>query len=299
MAKTPDPTAVGMCQEALRMAGFNESQVSTKLSRAKTIWLPSILKDIWSRAERTGNTRLKSLQITKVAVSVENQRVYGLPSDIDEELTVCILSGDHTGTAAGGSTNTVQLAAAEDAAAADVEGNYILMLSGNSALQYREAIDYDEGTQIATMHATWDSGSEAQAGDTYLVVNQQLWLSEINSKELDELNPPTVVSRPTRFSKYNDQIYFNNPFPAGPFGIMLRYFANVQFIDTTEGATTDITRIYRNWQTSIELGLEYLARKDAQDSTWKEIYNVYEEAVGNLIRKEIPYGGEMAQLIVG
>jgi len=297
MARLPDPTATSLVTEALKMAGFRTPTVE-QTTRARTEWMPAILNDIWLRCAYTGNTRLKTLHTTAVAVSVDNQRMYDLPSDFDEELTITLLDGETTGTAQSGTLNTVVLAAAEDITEADAIGRYLLMTSGTSKGQYREIISYDTATVTATVHRNFDTGKTPVSGDTYLVVHARYPLDEVGIEEIDELTEPTIPGRPTKFAKHNDRFYYDRPCDKATYGMLLRYYANIHFVDLAEGEGKLITKIYRNWQGVLRLGLQMKAEQSIKASEYRETKQLYDEAVENLIRKEIPYGGEMAQLIV-
>src|SRR3972149_263482 len=109
MASFASPTADSIVIEGMKKGGIRAPQPSD-IKRAKEEWLQEIFNDIWMTSERTGNTRLKTLQTTAVAIGVDNQRQYDLPADFDEELVITILDANDTGTAQSGTINTVTLA---------------------------------------------------------------------------------------------------------------------------------------------------------------------------------------------
>jgi len=297
MAVQTPPTADALCTESMKMAGIDRPSPE-QVKRAKEIWLQQILSSIWMESERTGNTRLKTLHTTAIAISVDNQRVYDLPSNFDEELEITILESTHTGSAQSGTNASVVLASDEDISQGDAEGRYILMTGGASKGQYREIISYDTATVTATPHRNFDNAKTPASGDTYGIVDQRTELKEFNIVELGELSSATTPGRPTRFAKHKRQFYFDKPFDAATYGLLLRYYANIHKIDLTEGEGTLMTQILTDWQDILYTGVQWKAQQSIHDSSWKETYALFKDMLNNLIEKEIPYGGEMMQFTV-
>ena len=273
------------------MAGIRTPSVSDT-KRAREEWMQEILNDIWNKSSSSGNTRLKTLQATAMAISVDNQRHYTLPPDFNEELRVSILDGDHTGTAQGGTINTVTLQSDEDISQADAEGRYILMTGGTSKGQYAQIISYNTTTKAAIVHKNWDTTKTPANGDTYSIIHKFYDVDEVGVDEMDELITPTNPGLPTRFMKFNDVFIFDVPFDKSTYGIQLRYYANIHNVDLAEGDGTLITKIYTNWQSVLKEGIQWKAEKSMHDDAYKSTKAEYEESLLSLILKELPYGGE-------
>ena len=292
------PTANSICTEALKKAGFGKKISSTDLLRAKNEWLQEVFSDIWTRSERSGNTRLKTLQTTAMAISVDNQRQYDLPVDFNEELNISILDGDDTGTAQAGTISGVTLESGEDISQADAEGRYYLGTGGTSKGQYRAILTYNTTTFVAAVDRNWDTTKTPVKDDKYLIVNRHYDTDEIGMDELDETLEPTIPGRPTEFSKFGDQFYFDRPFDKATYGLRLRYYANIHNVDLAEGSGNLITKIYTNWHNILKTGIQMKAEGSIKASEHRDTKREYEQLLVHLVAKEIPFGGEMKQFIM-
>lgn len=295
MATATAPTAVSIVTEGMKAAGMRTLSASD-ISRARDEWLQEIFNDIWMSFESSGNTRLKTLQTTAIAIGVDNQRQYDLPVDFDEELVVNILDGDDTGTSQGGTSSTVTLESGEDISQSDAEGRYILMTGGTSKGQYRQCVSYNTTSLAATIDRNWDDGKTPAGGDTYLVVKQHHLIEEIGISELDEILEPTVPGLPTTFAKFGDQFFFERPLDKATYGLRLRYYANIHKLDLAESSSALITKIYTNWQQVLKTGIKMKAESNMKAAEFSQTQALYFRLVSNLINKEIPYGGELTQL---
>lgn len=292
MAVPTAPTATSLVTDALIMAGI-PIPTPSQISHAKDSILERVKNEIWSKVLINGDTRLKTLQKSAISIGIINQRRYSVPTEFSEELTVSILDGDTTGIAQGGASLSITLAATETMSKVDAEGNYILMVSGTSKGQYREILSYDSTTKIAVPAIDWDSGKTPVSGDNYLIINKSYDMKEQHQSDLDSVTNPTVVGRPSYFSKFGDEIYFNKPLDK-VYGIRMRFYANLSLVDLTEGSTTLITKIYRNWQAVLEQGIYARKLKELDDNSYRQALQDFERMVENLLLKELPYGGEFA-----
>jgi hypothetical protein len=289
MSAPTDPTALTLVNEALKLAGYATPTTAQK-ERARDYWLQRVLNDIWTRAVAGGNTRLKTLQTTATYIATVGRRRIAAPVDFSEELTINILDGTHTDTAQSGGTKQIVLASDEDVTDDDAVGAYILITAGTGIREYKEIVAYDEDTVTATIAFDW--GTEPDSTSTYLIVDKHYPVDEQHQNDLDQITNPTVSGRPDQFSKYGDEIYFNKPFD-GTYGVRMRYYANINKVDTDEGSTNLFTKILRNWQEVLTAGVYKYALKHKK--AW-EAYGMakqeYEQAVANLLIKEMPFGGE-------
>lgn len=295
MAAAESPTADSIVQEGLKKGGIRTPSV-TDIKRAKDEWLQELFWDIWMTSERTGNTRLKTLQTTAIAIGIDNQRQYDLPSDFDEELVITILDATDTGTAQSGTINTVTLASAEDVTQATAEGKYILMTSGTSKGQYRQILSYNATTKVASLASNFDSGKTPVSGDKYAIIDRYLELEEFSMDELADYANPTSPGLPAYFAKFNDKFYFDRPLDKATYGMLLNYFSNLMMIDLAEGAGNLITKIYTNWRGILTTGIKMKTEENIHSTEYKQTRADYQEMLLKLVLKEIPYGGELEQL---
>jgi hypothetical protein len=289
MTTPTDPTATSLTTEALKKIGVT-SPSATELSRSAT-WVQELFNDLWMRAFRDGNTRLVSLQNETVQISTKGKNSIDLAEDFDEEISVVILDGNYRGTCQTGSTSTTaKLSSSETVTAATAIGKLLLITGGTGSGQYRRITDYDATTKIATVESAWTSTPDTTS--TYLVVNNPKQIDEDNVKVLDENNLAASIGRPTGFAKFNRKMYFDRPFDLSTYGVFYKYFMNINQVDLTEGASTRITRLYRNWHTVLDAGLQWKALADKDDARQGQFFGIYDKAATSLLIKEIAYGGE-------
>lgn len=285
-----DPTATTIVTQALKDAGY-KSPSFTQITEAKDYWLERIKNYIWNIVLENGDTRLKTLQHTATTIGTIGSRRIALPADFSEEVTLSLLDGSHTGTVQSGGSSQVVLASDEDITEAEAVGYYYISITGTSKAQYREALTYNATTKALTTAIDWDSGSQPVSGDTYMIIDKHYPVTEQHQKDLDGMTNPTISGRPDMFSKFAEEFYFNKPLDKA-YGIRLRYYANLNQVNLTEGSSELITRIYRNWQMVFHQGLLWMIWNNDDDDRDKEAKRIFDQSISNVIAKEIPYGGE-------
>lgn len=289
MATPTDPTIATLCTEGWKKTGVTPS--AAELSRAQTEFLQEIFNDIALRSVMTGNTRLKSLQTKVTYASVKGSRTLDLAEDFDEEISVYILDGTLRGTAQAGASTTITLASSETTlTAARGLGKYIYTTGGTGSNQLRQITDYNATTKVATIDTAWTVTPGATT--TYLIVETVQECEEDN--ELNEFDYYLTVTagRPSYYAKYGRQLILDKPFDLSTYGVLVRYYQNLNQVDLVEGSTTLITRLLRNWRAVLTQGIYWktcTSQNDTQEATAKRDY---ESLVAALLIKEIPYGGE-------
>lgn len=286
MALPTDPTATTIVTEAWNSAG-ESAPTAAQLTRATGQWMQEILNHIWMESVRTGNTRLKTLQETLVDVSTTGVKTWALGEAMDEELEVEVLDGSRYSTAQAATSTTLTLAAADTGTSASTLGRWVLITSGTGVGEIKQVTAFDSTTKIATVESAWTATPTASS--TYLVVDREYQLDEIDLSEMG--TQAQTAGRPTAFAKYNRQLFFDRPWDRATYGIRLRYFMNIHQVDLVEGATTRITRIYRNWQDVLKQGILWKALRDQDDQRYQAEYQLFEAKVAALLAREIPYGG--------
>jgi len=297
MAIATAPTALSIVTESLKKAGFR-TPTPDQVKRGTNEWVQEVFNDIWLTSERSGNTKLKTLQTTAIAISVDNQRRYNLPTDFSDELSIVIMDGANKGTAQTGTQSSVTLESGEDITQATAEGKYVLMTGGTSKGQYRQILTYNATTLVATVEKNFDNAKTPVSGDTYLIVDNYRDLDEISMDELDEMSDPTTPGFPSSFAKFGDEFYFDKPFDAATYGLRLRYYANIHKVDLTEGPTTLITKMYTNWQGVLKLGVQMKAEESISNDRYLNTKKLYDQILSGLILKELPFEGEFQQFTV-
>lgn len=289
MATPTDPTIALLCTEGWSKTGVTPS--ATELTRAQTYFFQEILNDIWNRSVLTGNTRLKTLQTYMTSVSVKGSRTIDLAEDFDEEYSVAILDGSLRGTAQTGGASSITLSSSETTlTAARGLGKYIYTTGGTGSNQIRQIVLYNATTKVATVDSAWTTPPDSTT--TYLVVETIQIMDEDNDLGEFDYYMTSAARRPTYYKKYGRQLIFDAPFDISTYGVQTRYYKNINQVDLTEGASTLITRLLRNWRSVLTQGIYWktcIAQNDSQEDKAK---NDYEQMVSALLVKEIPYGGE-------
>jgi hypothetical protein len=288
MSTPTAPTAALLVTEAWKQCGV-ESPTTDQVTRGTTYFLEQILDDIWNTSVQTGNTRLKTLEETLVAISVKGTIAYDLAADFDEELNVTILDGDRRGTAQAGGATSITLASDESITLSDILGKQILVTGGTGSGGYRQVVDYDTTTKVATVDSAW--AVNPAVSSTYLIVSKRFLIPEMGIGEIREYQPLSAA-RPMAFMKMKRQLIFDRPFDISTYGILIDYFVNIHQVDRTEGSTTLFTRMLTNWRTCLLEGLEFKILEYLDDNRQQTKLQMYQAARSALLVKEIPYGGE-------
>jgi len=294
MALPVNPTKTTICTEALDKAG-EDSSAGTLLTRAEDKWLEEIKNDIWTRSSIAGNTRLKTLQTFDIQISVLGQSKYAFPSDFDEEISVEILDGTHTGTAQAGANTSITLESGEDITEDTIKGQYILITGGTGVNGLRQCTAYNTTTLVATVDSAWDTNPDATS--VYLVVDNFKTLDEGNINDLNDATNRTTRAKPGNFYKIHEGVnvrfIFDYPADKSTYGIRVRYYSHLNKVDLAEGSTL-ISTIYLNWHSLLVQGVFWKSLENMEDDPKRIVLEKaeYERFVANMIAKEIPYGGE-------
>jgi hypothetical protein len=293
MATATDPTASGIVAEAYRKTAY--TPLTSDLTTGTTVLLQEILNDIWLRSVSAGNTRLKSLETKAYFNSVAGQSYVAMGEDFDEEITVVLLDGSIRSTAQAGAAQSITLAASDAMSLTVALGRAIFLTGGTGAGQIRYITAINTTTKVVTVDSAWTVQPDATT--TYLIVQNTMQLDQMNAAEFDTYMP-IQAGKPTVFAKYGRQLNFEKPFDLSTYGIMVRYYANIHQIDLTEGPATLFTRILRNWRSVLTQGVTWKILESQNDNQQKDSMGKYEQLVGALVLKEIPFDGEFTGFVL-
>jgi hypothetical protein len=284
MASPTSPTATTLATEGLILAGV-ASPSTPQIVQAKKS-LEFIKGKLISASTKFGNARFKTLQTSEIIIGVIGQSEYSPASDYGETFSINRLSGTHTDTATAGGTNSVTLAGDEDVTVADARGRYILMTAGTSAGQYEQIQNYNATSKVVTTVNNWDSGSQPVNGDTYVIVDRSPNMNFQGELDFSELGETSVIAPPSLSSIYGGKIRFDKPFDA-TYGILHKYYADLNYINLTEGTGTLITKIYTKWQTVFRqaVAVDYLRSVGVNITEEKQ---ELDSLITNLIQRELP-----------
>ncbi len=280
MAVPTAPTAVSLCFEALRTVNRME-----KLHVAYYQWLEEIKSDIWLVAQG-----LKSLQVSAVKMATIGLSRYAEPIDFNSELSLTILYGNVSGTAQDGSASTLTLAAADSSAEDWVIGKDTLITSGTAKNSMSQATAFDTGTKIVTVVP--DFATTPVTGDGYRVIESYDPVIQKPVWEKKEFTNWSQKSRPMfLFPEGNESDageFSLYPVPDKAYGLLLKYYLNLQVIDLT---STRISSLYKKWRSIWIAGIMAKATGKVKDSTR------YNNSLALLGKKE-EYGNDLHDMQV-
>ena len=288
-----DQTAATLVAEAFYKAGI-ASPTPTQITRAKEYLLPEIKHDIWTRKDRAGKPiEYKILQNVSVDITTVGIGRMALPTDFDHAMSISLLTGAHTGTASAGASTTITLESGEDASEVAVVGNYILATGGTGENELRQATTYSTSTLVATVSPAW--GTNPSSDTTYRIIDQELELEEESIQEIGIIGNSWATGKPSSFAYMNEgvnrYIIFNRPPDASTYGIIFRYYSNINEVATTEGSTI-ITNIYRDWRTALVYGVAKKMVENKEDPRYEIFMVEYEKEVADIVAKELPYNNQ-------
>jgi len=283
-------TSAKIALEGLKKVGIS-SPTAEQQTRAEEVFLREILGDICTSPGRSFNNRLKSLQSVSTQISTVGLSKYSVPTDFDEEISITILDGTHTGTATAGGASTITLAAAEDATEEEAEGNYILITSGTGSAQLRQITDYNTTTLVVTVDTAWTTTPDATS--VYLIVDEAHELEDESIIGFSGIGTDFSKGLPSSYNKVSEAgaEYFilDKPTDKATYGIMTRYYAEITKVD--EDSDT-MARINRLWYNVLVNGVAAKVAEDEDDSKYQVYKSEYERLKVNLLAKETPYGVE-------
>lgn len=291
MAAPTAPTLVSLSTEALKKAGHS-APGATLLAQAQDQWMEEIKNDIWTLGKR-----LSSLQTTKIMITVNGQSRYAYPSDYTSEMTMQILDGTLIGTAQTGTSGSITLSAATSISSNDIIGKEILIYSGTGIGSISQCTAYDSDTKIASVTpdfaTTPDNTSKYMIIDTYYpMIQNPIW-------DIDRTNYPTLRDRPTHWFPIGSGVYGEfNIFPvpyresAIPWGLKLRYYANLMTLDLTG---TLMAKLYQDWRNEFIQGVKAKCIEQDDDERARDELAKYINMLHLLVTRET-YGTDLSNL---
>lgn len=286
MASPTNPTRDELVAEGLRKAGiFSPSSTVTAVARDK--WLEEIKNDIWRRIKH-----LKFLQITAYGIIPQGQSRFSNPTDFASDLSLTLLDGNGVGTATGGGSGYVDLAASESYSESDLQGKHILITSGTGQASYSQITSYNSSTKRASVTPNFQTAPASGSG--YKIIDVEY---EVERKPIIEMDYLRVMgrTRPLYFFPVGDEDYgefiLNSP-PDKEYGARLRYYANIMKIDVL---STHMSTLYLNYRSVWLKGIEWRALKENKHADQMVARQEYEAALAGLVFGDA-YGVDMNNL---
>lgn len=283
-----NPTVTNIKTEALNMAGV-DSPSADDLTRADK-WFQEVLDHIWLTSFKSGNTRLKGLENGYLDISTDNIRTLALPEDFDQEISVNVwdsaVASDDRGTAQSGTNTTIKLASGEDITQVAAEGKYIIITGGTGVDEFKQITAYNATTKVATVESAWTTNPDSTS--TYLVVTKNRPLIRADVREFDDDAGTPAPGIPSEFTVHDQTMIFNRPWDTSTYGVFVRYHMHIHQVNLTEGNTTRIVRLLRNWRHVLTVGIAYKALESEDNDKYLFKKQEFDQGVVALTVKDQP-----------
>lgn len=291
MAVPTAPTLVSLTTDALNDAGLS-SPTATQLARAQGSWMEEIKNDIVAHERR-----LTSLQTTSILVTTNGQSRYILPTDYLSDLTLTILDGVGTNTAQAGTISSITFSADDTSESGDVIGSEILVTANTAKSSMSQATVYSTVTKIASV--TPDFNTAPDGTSEYMQITRYIPLTELPVWEFDKLRDNQRKGTPEAFFPVGDSDngeFILDPVPfrdsAVPFGMQLRYYADLMELDLTG---TLMATLYKKWRNVWVKGVYWRQLKEDDDNRQEVARGDYENELFQMITHE-KYGYDLSNL---
>lgn len=241
MAVPIDPSVSSIVVQALKRAG-RTSPTAAQIDEAATHALQEVKADLML----TCPTHPLLLE-TATTVTTKGLKRYQIPENLNEFETISLLDGPDTyrGTAQAGGTATLTLASSLDITDPDeIIGKYILITGGPGIEEYRQILDYNTGTKVATVELDWVQ--TPTSASTYLIVTDHIKLFPNDTdSDYDMIQRPTRLGAPY-MAAVNSQEYLLYPVPdKSTYGLMARFWVDLSKLDESE---TLFIQLLREWR---------------------------------------------------
>jgi len=272
MSAPTAPSSTTICTEALTRFLNGGTPAAADITRAINYGLEKVKRDIMTFGKTWRPLITTSYDITAAGVSH-----YANPSDFEGDLSIGLMTGDHTG-ALGvvTSSSKVTLAATEDATELEAEGKLLLITSGTGVDQAQLISAYNATTKVADLNTAY--GTLPVTGDGYMIVNSITDLTKIGVGLYDQFQYPGKAGTPKRYAFVpNDTVgqLALQPVPNAVFGIRRKYYADLMKVDT---AGTLYSTLLRRWAGLFEQGV-YVWKLSEDDDRYTEQNNIYQAMI--------------------
>ena len=206
-------------------------------------------------------------------------------------------------------TTTAILSSDEDADSAQIGQEIIIYLTSDKKTAYSS---YITAINTTTKVVTFSPAIVASADATYsyMIVDEK---TELDEKHISQMTEDVSRGDPENFfsggeihntdtsNKYSarQDVYYLAPVPyrtdGKPWAIRERYFADLTKLDITEGATTIISKIYREWRYMWIEGIKWKAWVHGNDKRQVASEAAWDRAMRNIISIET-LGFDMSNL---
>lgn len=274
MAVPVDPTVSSIVTQALKRAG-RTTPTATQITEATDHALQEVKADIMLVAATHPH-----LQVTSTLVTTRGQQRYAIPMDANDHISISLLDGpdEWRGTAQSGGTSSITFAAGFSGDPNGVEGKYVIITSGTGIEEYRQIIDYDDSTKVATVALPWTSSPNSSS--TYLIVSAYYPLYPLDvPMELDKITTQTSLGIPKYVSIFSQE-FFLYPVPdKSTYGLLNRYWSDLSKLDESN---TLFIQLLREWRSLWIQGIAVKSMQRFDEDRYGSELGVYNFMLQNL-----------------
>lgn len=245
MAIPSDPSIATVVTEGLRRGGIinpTSDQITTATDNA----FREVKADIALIAPDHPLLRATSLQPCTLG-----QSRYSWPTDARSIIAVYVLDApdDMRGTAQAGASTTITLASTFSKETTEVRGKLIMILGGTGSGQYRQVVNYNDTTKVATVDTAWTTNPSSDTTYGVATVNRRLWpIEEGDFWQHGSIwywsSASWIPTAPTTAMLHAREIWLDRP-PDRQYGLVINYYTDLDRIDE---AGTVFLRCLRDWR---------------------------------------------------
>ena len=247
MAIPTAPTIAEIVTEGLKRGG-RVSPSSAEITSATTHQFREIKADI----HLTGG-RSNVLLTQYVTPTVVGQSRYSFPTDADDIRAIQLIETSNqtidtadyfyaNATGGGGSTITLHASFSQDENA--VVGRFIYLVAGTGVNQFRQIVDYDNSTKIATVDTAWTT-NPVSGTDYFIETNRQKVYDIDKPGQFDIIQAPFVQGRPYRAAKMNREVWLDYA-PDRVYVLLWDYWVELDMLDEAGTVFLKHIRTYRS-----------------------------------------------------
>lgn len=234
-----NPTLTELITEGIKQAG--ESEPSTALlTRAEESWAEEIKSEIMNTLRDA-----RFLHVTSYGIAQKGRSVYPYPSDFGHDLSITLLHGSETGTAEGGSTNTITLPAGTNYSQSQLQGKWIGITSGSAAGSIGQIVSYSASRVAAVVPDFAESPGD---DSVYMIVNNEYPVLGGPIFQRDAKVNVALMGLPEKFYPLGDaddgEFIFDRA-PDQTYLMRIRYYLDLTLVSAT---STRMSTLYRRWR---------------------------------------------------
>lgn len=289
MASPSVPTITTLSTDALKDVGYSTPSTA-QLTRAAE-FAEQIKNDLIILAE---GRKFKSLYTTSVLVTTNGQGRYANPTDYFSDLSVTALYGTKIGTAQTGAAGSVTLASGHGYTEAELIGKEVLIYEGTGigSLSQTTGLSGDVNSVTPDFTTAPDNTSKYMFIEQYIKLKEGNYLNQGDRLTIPEKGEPVWF---TPIGNVDSGEIIIAPVPyntTAPYGLSMRYYANLMTADLTG---TLMSTLYQRWRNLWITGIQAKQLFEDDDNRWQIKMREYGTHLQAVVMRET-YGMNLSNL---